>query len=255
MSTQQNRTIEVHPEFRSQDLRVKLNPRFEEVLRHFKSLPRLRLLCYFDNENPEWLQRQYGEFAAIHTPVIGGGAWPQYVEHFFFDSNWDFAFDNLIYVPGTKYIEEKVSFVIVLAHEMQHFVQWGNSRKVLEANNLLYQHLASFDPMTQLKPWGLPHNREALIVAIRAAQAVCGSEVVKQFVDAQIRDGRERNNLSKTQMWEWALSILRSTPPYDLRGETDFLVQKYKTDLLKLGSQIDFSAREWWAETPQNRKD
>src|SRR6266481_169738 len=135
------------PHFASPNLRAKLRPWYSKVLKQFPKLPSLKLLCYFDNDNPEWLQRQYGQFAGIHVPVIGGGFWPGYVEQLFFDySTEELAFDNLIYIPKTKYSHEEVSFVIIFAHELQHFVQWGYSRKVAEVNSLLLQNLSSFDP-------------------------------------------------------------------------------------------------------------
>ena len=235
-------------EFRSPNLEAKLKPWYEEALAQFEHLPYLRLLCYFDSENPEWLQRLYGDYAAIHTPIIGGGPWPQYVERYFLDRHGDFAFDNLIYVPRTAFAQQKVSFEIALAHELQHFMQWG---KVLEANNLLYQNLASFDPLTQIKPWGLPHNRDALIVAIGVAKAVCGPEAVREFIDTQVADGREKGNISKQQMWTWASRILLSPAPYDMRADTDRLVQRYKANLMEIKSDIDFSVSDRWEPTPK----
>ena len=235
-----------HFEFASPELRAKLRPRCNKVLKQFPKLPPLRLLCYFDNDNPEWLQRQYGQFAGIHVPVMGGGVWPRYVEEHFFDySTGEVAFDNLIYIPRTKYAQEKVSFVIIFAHEVQHFVQWGYSRKVAEANTLLLQNLGSFDPMTELKPWGLPNNREAMIVAKRVAEAVCGIDAVRDFIDAQIANGKSNNNISKTQLWMWVRGLSPSTS-CDLLNETDRLVQKYKLQLQNLKSNIDFSTPKWW---------
>lgn len=216
------------------------------MLKQFPKLPSLRLLCYFDNDNPEWLQRQYGQFAGIHVPVISGGVWPRYVEEHFLDySTGEFAFDNLIYIPQTKYAQETVSFVIIFAHELQHFVQWGDSRKVAEANTLLLQNLGSFDPLTELKPWGLPNNREAMIVANRVAETLCGVKAVRGFIDTQIADGKRDNNFSKTQLWEWVRG-LRPATVCNLLQETDLLVQKYRKQLQGLKSEIDFSKTKWW---------
>jgi len=180
----------------------------------------------------------------IHTPIVGSGTWPRYVSRHFYSSD-DFAFDNLIYVPGTKYAGEDISFVIVFAHEVQHFVQWGFARKVSQANTLLLWNLAQFDPNTDMKPWGLPNNREAMIIAKRVAEAVCGTEAVKDFITAQIADGKSSKNISKAQLWEWVRTLTPSTR-YDLLKETDRLVQKYKSQLQGLKSDIDFSTSKWW---------
>ncbi len=233
-------------EFKSPELRSQLKNLCDKTLERFRDFPAGKLLCYFDDDNPKWLQQQFGEFAGIHVPIIGGGVWPRYVEAYFFDySSGKFAFDNLIYIPETKYTQDKVSFVIIFAHELQHFVQSGYSQKVVLANILLFQNLARWNPNTELKPWGLPQNREAMIVAKQVAEAVCGPELVRRFIDAQIVDGKNANNVSKVQMWQWAATISPSTS-YDLCKETDVLVRQYRQQLIKLKSKVDFSKPKWW---------
>src|ERR1700693_4685274 len=72
------------------------------VLDQFQ-LPDLRLLCYFDDENPESL-RPLGEFlCGLHAPVLGSGDLflPSYVNGCFFNySSGDIRFDNLVYLCG-----------------------------------------------------------------------------------------------------------------------------------------------------------
>lgn len=235
----------VHFEFTSPDLKAKLHAWCNNVLKEFPKLPPLRLLCFFDNDQPEWLQRQLGGFTGIHTPIIGSGTWPRYVSKHFFQSDGGFAYDDLIYIPKTQYIEQPVPFVIVFAHEMQHFVQRGFTPKVSKANALLLWNLIKFDPTTELKPWELPNNREAMIVAIRVAEVVCGKKAVKDFIKAQIEDGRNSHNISKTHLWEWA-NTLKSSVSYDLLKETNKFVQQYRSQLQTLKSDIDFSKAKWW---------
>jgi hypothetical protein len=241
-----------HLEFKIPGIRERLKPVISRIIKQFPKLPSLRLLCYFDDEYPEELRHQLAQWGVhtpltgIHTPIIGSGNWPHYVRRHFFDySSGDFAFDNLIYIPGTKYAEEDISFVIIFAHELQHFVQWGFARKVSQVNTLLLWNLAQFDPKTELKPWGLPNNREAMIVANRVAEALYGREPVEGFVDAQIVDGKKNNNLSKMQLWQWVRTLTPSSR-YDVLEETDRLVQKYKQQLMSLESEIDFSKAKWW---------
>ena len=240
-----------HFEFRSSDLKTELKPLCDRVLRQFSKFPPLRLLCFVDNEDFESLQQQ-GFFEGmpapvmgIHTPIIGGGTWPNYISNHFLDSRGEFAFDDLIYIPQSKYLRQEVAFTIILAHELQHFVQRGFAPRISEANALLLWNLADFDPMTTLQPWGLPNNREAMIVAKRVAEAVCGKEAVKSFCDTQLEDGKRNNNSSKTQLWLWVRSLQQSAS-YDLIKETDQLVQKYKPQLQDLKSDIDFSTSNWW---------
>lgn len=227
------------------DLQAKLQPLGEEVLKRFPKLPPLRLLCYFDAQNPEWLQHRFGEFTGIHTPVIGGGTWPEYVSKHFLSSSGEFAFDDLIYIPNSGYVQQKVPFTIVLAHEIQHFVQRGFTPRIAKANALLLWNLTRFDPNTELKPWGLPNNREAMIVARHVAESICGKGAVDAFVLAQVKDGETKNNVSKAQLWRWASTLTPSTR-FNLLKETDKFVQKYRQQLQSLKSDIDFSKPKWW---------
>ena len=204
----------LHLEFKTPSLRAKLRRLCNGVVEQFLKLPSLRLLCYFDDEYPEELRQQltlWGvttPFTGIHTPIIGSGTLPNYVRRLFFDySSGDFAFDNLIYLPGTKYVEDDVALVIVFAHELQHFVQWGFARKVSQASTLLYWNLAQFDPNTDLKPWQLPNNVDAMIVAMRVAETVCGTEAVRAFVDKQVAEGKVEKNISKTELWTWVRTL------------------------------------------------
>ena len=240
-----DREFQVRFEPMPSELQSKLQPLGEEVLKRFPSLPRLRLLCYFDDQNPEWLQGQFGEFTGIHTPVIGGGTWPEYVSRLFFASSGEFAADHLIYIPNSRYLQQQVPFVIVFAHEVQHFVQAGLMPKIAKANTLLLWNLARFDPTTHLRPWELPNNCEAMIVAKRVAESICGEAAVRDFVLAQIDQGKKQNNASKTQLWQW-VSTLTSSTSYDLLMETDRLVQKYRPQLQGLDSSVDFSKARWW---------
>lgn len=232
-------------EFTSPDLKAKLEPWCSKVLKKFLRLPPLRLLCYFDGEQPEWLKHQLGEFTGIHTPVIGSGTWPHYVRKHFFDPGGGFAYDDLIYIPKSRYIERQVPFVIVFAHEVQHFVQRGFTPKISQANGLLLWNLIRFDPMTKLKPWELPNNREAMIIAKRVADSVCGKEAVKDFIHTQIEDAKDSHNVSKAQLWQW-VKTFKPSDSYDLARETDRLVQQYKLQLQSLKSDIDFSKPKWW---------
>lgn len=246
MTAPPNRTL-MPPtlKFRSNDLKASLESECGKVLAQFQSLPPLRLLCYFDNENPEWLQTERGKFSGIHASIIGGGAWPKYVEEYFYDSMQHFAFDNLIYIPGQKNTKQGISFVMVFAHALQHFVQWGKSRKVAAANNLLFNNIAHWDPHTRLRSWDIPHHREAMMVSKQVAENLYGVEAVDAFINAKIVEGQDENNVSKQELWKVYRSLSPSTP-YNVLEETDRLVQEYKTKLLELKSEVDFSIPQWY---------
>lgn len=241
----------VHFEFASSASEPKLGPLSHEVLQEFSTLPPLRLLCFIDTLTFESLQQQgffrgiSGPVAGIHTPIIGAGSWPHHVSRHFLKTSGEFAFDDVIYIPESRYIRQKVPFVFIFAHELQHFVQRGLSPKVSKANALLFWNLTTFDPTTEIKPWELPNNREAMMVAKRVAEAVCGVKAVRDFCEEQFEEGKYSKNLSKTQLWAWVRSLPKSAS-YDLIKETDHLVQKYRPQLTALGSSIDFTLQYWW---------
>jgi hypothetical protein len=239
------RPIEPTLKFRSNDLKASLESESQRVLTQFQYLPPLRLLCYFDNESPEWLQIERGKFSGIHASIIGGGKWPHYVEKYFYHPMGHFAFDNLIYLPGSQYTRKGIAFVMVFAHALQHFVQWGESRKIAKANNLLFNNIARWYPDTKLRSWNIPHHREAMMVSKRVAEELYGIEEVAVFINAQILDGQHENNMSKKELWEVYRDLLPSTP-YNALEETDRLVQEYREKLLELEPEIDFSIPQWW---------
>jgi hypothetical protein len=162
-----------------------------------------------------------------------------YVEKYFYDSMGHFAFDNLIYISGPKYTRKGIAFVMIFAHALQHFVQWGESPKIAEANNLLFNNIAHWYPDTKLRSWNIPHHRQAMMVSKKVAVDLYGVKEVADFINAQILDGQQENNVNKTELWERYRDLLPLTP-YNVLEETDRLVQEYKPKLLELKSEIEF---------------
>jgi hypothetical protein len=227
-----------------------MDPRKDDLCRQTLlkfSLPNLRLVCFFDDNDPPWLHDVHGDFSALHTPIIGGGIWPNYVEHYFYDSSGEFAFDNLIYVPESDYSRQEVSLVLIFAHELQHFVQWGKYPAISEANSLLLRNLTSFDPETTLKLWDIPYNREAMIISKRVAEKVFGKEAVTEFMGQQVMGAVKSKNWQKKQSWEFYRDLAPETD-YNLIDETDKFVRHYRTQLLTLKSSVDFSRHDWWVQ-------
>jgi hypothetical protein len=109
--------------FKSHALETEFKQLCNRVLSQFSQLPAYKLLCYIDDEVPDSLPATHGTFNGLHVPIRGSGRWPAHVEQWFYTDDYDFAFDNLIYIPRTIYLADPVAFVIILAHEFQHFVQ------------------------------------------------------------------------------------------------------------------------------------
>jgi hypothetical protein len=151
----------------------------------------------------------------------------------------NFAFDNVIYLRG-RTCAAPASAIITLAHELQHFVQYGQAPKVFAANALLYHHLRTFDPASELEAWDIPHERDAMTVSKTVAEAVIGPEAVSIYARSQV--------VAEIDPHYWqCFQGLSSSVQIDLLWETRPLVEKYRPKLLSLNqTKVDFSEAEWW---------
>lgn len=128
-------------------------------------------------------------------------------------------FDNLIYIHGSTCSKE-VALTMTLAHELQHFVQYGTAPRLFAENTLAYVTLANlgrsdFDALG-LRACDVPHEREARIVAKRVAESLLGAEVVRQHVDAKMAEF-----VSEQDAADWdCIQRLDSSAHYDLAAET-----------------------------------
>jgi len=227
--------------FKTYDLRATLESLCLRVLEHFQ-LPDLRLLCFFDDVDPACFVQRFGSgYRGFHMPIRGSGYFPPYISQLFFDSH-GFAFDNVIYLRGIA-CAVQTGAVITFAHELQHFVQYGNADKVFAANALLCCHLRNFDQANKFEAWDIPYEQDAMIVSKRVAEAVIGPEAVRQHVDLQI------SAATAVLYWRY-FQRLSSSTPFDLLAETIPLVDKYRPQLLQLRqTKVDFTESEWWRST------
>jgi hypothetical protein len=225
--------------FKTNNLAGTLDPLCQSVLKHFQ-LPSLRLLCFFDDDNPPCLEQEIGAtYRGLHVRLKGSGTWPSYIQQLFLDSRGGLAFDNVIYLPGRTCAAE-AGAVITFAHELEHFVQFGGVYKVLVANQLLYQHLPSLDPANTAKAWNIPHEQDAMIISKRVAEAVLGPEVVSKHAESRIAAQDD------PLYWEYFQS-LNADVSFDLLDQTIPWVNKFRPQLLGLQqSTVDFSQSEWW---------
>jgi len=198
------------------------------------------VLCYFDDENPVHFDRIIGSrYCGFQTRIIGSGSdWPEYVKDLFYEPTGDFAFDNVIYINGRTSLG-LASTIITLAHEVQHFMQYGYSRKVWMANTLIYQLLRQ-GPPTQIKAWDIPSEHDAISVSKRVAEELIGAESLAAYADAQIA---AQNDPEK---WKFFRDLSVSTP-FDLLAQTKPWVAKYREHLIGIQQRdVDFAQGEWW---------
>ena len=225
--------------FKNTDLERNLRSTSEQVMQCFK-LPSLRLLCFFDDKNPQQFDTFMGpQHCGFHTPVIASeDLWPEYVDQLFIDSMGNFVYDNAIYLNG-RTTASVPGTLITLAHELQHFMQYANDWNVWRANTLITNILRD-GPPTTIKSWDIPFEKDTTRVSKRVAEEILGADAIRAHADAQIAAG---NHADK---WRFFRDVSYSTP-FDLLAETKPWVEKYRTELLGIPqSDVDFAQREWW---------
>ena len=130
----------------------------------------------------------------LHTPVEGSdpeNCLPPWVASLFTRKNkdGDFEFDNLIYVPGTTYSIQPVSFALIFAHELRHFSQCCEQRKALDDCTLILNQLESFWRAAGIRKWDFPHEYDAMMFSKCVAEAVCGESTVSAFLKGETEAG------------------------------------------------------------------
>ena len=176
----------------------------DEVLKHF-SLPQYELLCFFDDENPREFLDLGPSYCGFHAVIAKGGlGWPRYIWNLFHDRSGRVTFQNVIYING-RTCSTTPGTVITLAHELQHFVQYGFAHKVWLANTLIYDILRD-GPPTTIEAWDIPYERDTTRVSKQVAVHMLGKEAVEAYADAQISAGSDPGK------WRAFLRTSNSTP-------------------------------------------
>lgn len=228
-------------------------PLCQQVEKHYQ-LPVRRLCRYFACSDDGYLIDTHGPyFRGFLATFPARHTLPKYLLNcffhpldVFFHAFGDFpsfdetvAFDNLIYIRRST-CADTTGLVTTYAHELQHFVQDGNTPRLLAVNGILEENLKTFEPTATV--FDIPSEREANIVSKRVAENVCGSDAVKAFADEQVRLMEEAGEHEQKARWIFFRDVPSSTK-YHLLEETLLLVEKYKT-------RIDFpkyiDEPEWW---------
>jgi hypothetical protein len=237
--------------FKSRVLETELDPLCQRVLRHFQRLPAYKLLCYIDDEIPSYLPAMdylplaHRAFSGLHVPTRGGGRWPHHVQELLFTRDHEFAFDNLIYIPGTEYARDPITFVMILAHEFRHFVQYGESELAWKVNRILFDNLRECD--TGAMVWDVPDERDAMIVSKHVTEEEFGTQAVDQLMERHIADANANGNVSKREVWTFFRG-LSSSAAYNWRKETSRVIQKYRSYLEMPVSQEQKDLLNTWVQ-------
>lgn len=218
------------------------------VLSYFEGrLPDLKLLCLLDDVDWEFLKSpdcagkaNRGVFIRTRDGVRiwpEWQGWPDYLKELVcvVDSESckpNYVFDCLIYVHG-RTCATGVGLTMTLAHEIQHFCQYGSQRKLWAANTLLSNlpKMAS----VRITPWELPFEQDARIASKSAAEHLCGKEIVREYIDTKVGDA-----FGESERGDWRFVQQLTTPlPYDLFVETRRTLQRFAEYRPELRSIIE----------------
>lgn len=108
---------------------------------------------------------------------------------------------------------------MTLAHELQHFVQYGSVRKVWAENSLIPMLSRDVILASGLRWSDIPIEREARTVSKRIAEKLFGANRVARYID--IRIARAVNAADGTD-WKFVRRLSTSVP-YDLESSTHLI--------------------------------
>ncbi len=159
-------------------------------------LPNETLLCFLDDE--DWKAARCGarEGRGFYTPARDLDRWPdppQYIEDALV-KNGIVAYQNFIYLFGST-CSALEGLAMTLAHELQHFMQHGNSKTAWAMGTIASNLLRDLE-MRQVNEIGVnswcdvPIERHAWTTGKRVAEAVLGGGAVRKYIDTRIAAAR-----------------------------------------------------------------
>lgn len=201
----------------------------QRVLQTFgDDLPDLKLLAFFDDEDPFDLRQGLGPAnRGFYGPVKSMRPWPARMAEtiFVFDHEspqrrTKRVFDHGIYLYGST-CDDETALTMTFAHELQHFAQYGFKRRLWAVGRLLPRLPKEAIAALGLNWPDIPHEREARIFAKRVAVKICGSDAVQEYIHRRIN---EKVTPEDVEDWRFSLDLDPSLP-YNLQSETKRVFQ------------------------------
>ncbi len=199
------------------------------VADHFeRRLPDLRLLVFLDSV--EWYELKQcagddsdrGVFHPIGDRYYQCMEWPMSVKKELVEIIWQadntfkkiFGVDAVIYLHGSTCTTEE-SLTMTLAHEIQHFIQYGSNR-LLWAWNCLLNLAGAQVASLGFESHDLPSESEARIVAKAASEIILGRLRTGLYVAQRLRESQTANDKA-----DWTfISGIDTAMAYDYAAET-----------------------------------
>jgi hypothetical protein len=213
------------------------------VIQYFDGeLPRLRLLIFLDETDVPTLKRSSdyrGFFHPIDKYHFNITLWPRVLAEALrtinqpaFESTYHY--DALVYLPDST-CQAEASLTMTLAHELQHFIQYGFNRTVWAWNSIPTNLEQTTRASLRLQWQDIPVECEARIVAKRASQAILGHERTDEYIAFKTN---EHVTDSDAADWEFIRGI-DTSQPYDCTVKTRDLFQRLVPFRNELGQILD----------------
>src|SRR5712692_6363740 len=207
----------------------------QRVIQYFGELPpEYRLLCFLDDEDWVGFKRDYGAAnRGLYAPLkqntfrFDRTPWPEYLKDCIFVDDgvsmpFPRVFDHVIYLHGSSCGDES-GLTMTLAHEVQHVIQHKNVAVLWTANSLI-QNLLREVAVLNLPAFEIPIEREARIIAKRAAEDLCGERAVRDYISRKIAEAIDADDVAD---WLFVGELTRSSK-VDLGRETRLLFDRFK---------------------------
>jgi hypothetical protein len=219
-----------------------LRPLCEEIEKYFQ-FPADKCYCYFAVKDDEYFTAKIGRYyRGFHFPKSSIGEVPAYARGRYLPPDTP-PHDHFVYIRNSTCLDP-TACAVTYAHEMQHIVQHDRFPKLAEANWVLYDNLATFEPgATEVD---IPVEVDANIVSKHVAEKLCGVESVRKFAEQQVRLMRDQGTVAAAAAqevrWEYFLNTPSATA-YDFVDATVKLVKRYEG---RMDFGMDVSAPNWW---------
>jgi hypothetical protein len=153
-------------------------------------LPNESLLCFLDDEDWNAPRNGVGEACGFYTATRRLDEWPPLRIAEALVKNGSVAYESFVYLFGST-CSVREGLAMSVAHELQHFIQHGTSKKAWAIGQIASRLLKEL-PMPRVNEIGVnswcdvPIERQAWMTGKRVAEAVLGGEAVRKYIDAQI---------------------------------------------------------------------
>jgi hypothetical protein len=210
------------------------------VLGYFDGkLPTLNLLLFLDDADWAEFRKSHGTanrgfFAPTHGyayhKLNRQVPWPPYMasqltklDPVSYKSS--FPYDGAIYLYDST-CRDETSLTMTLAHELQHFIQYGSDRATWAFNTLIPSLQREVIKALGIIWPDIPIEREARIVAKRAAQALVGIEKTDLHIESR---SQEASSSAEIADWKFIREVDTTKEYGDLPEHTRRLFQQKLT--------------------------